>query len=210
MKTSISLLFLAAIVSIRAFGQDAPGQANRVLPLSARQKVGQYLTETYCNPAIVTAGALRAGIRMADPPKQYPREWRQGAGAFGRNYGDAFAESVSLHTAKALTGIVAREDPRYLASNSHNPLARSLHALAFTFIDRSDSGHPMPAFSNFAGAAAAGFVGNAYLPSGFNDLTHARQRAAIAFGSTAAGNLFREFAPGIPKPIRVFFWLLAR
>ena len=225
MKTSVSFLILAAVASSRTFGQDtaprahqqdvtepsatpiksAPGQ-----PLSARQKFGFYLTETYWNPAIVTGGAFRAGIRMASPPNQYPREWKQGFAGFGRNFGDAFAESASLHTARALTGIVTREDPRYQASSSRNPLARTLHALAFTFVDRSDSGHPMPAFSNFAGAAAGGFVGNAYLPSGFTDLTHARQRATIAFGSMLAGNLYQEFAPQIPKPIRVVFALLAR
>jgi hypothetical protein len=41
----------------------------------------------------------------------------------------------------------------------------------------------MPAFSNFVGAKAAGFVGNAYLPSGFNNATHAGQRATLQFGS---------------------------
>jgi hypothetical protein len=44
----------------------------------------------------------------------------------------------------------------------------------------------MPAISNFAGAKAAGFVGNSYLPSGFNDVTHAGQRATLRFGVFAA------------------------
>jgi hypothetical protein len=87
---------------------------------------------------------------------------------------------------------------------------RSLHALTFTFVDRSDSGHAMPAFSNFVGATAAGFVGNAHLPSGFNNTTHAGQRATLQFGFTAAGNLFREFAPQMPRPVRTVFQLIAR
>jgi len=68
----------------------------------------------------------------------------------------------------------------------------------------------MPAFSNFVGAAAGGFVGNAYLPAGFNNGTHAGQRATIRFGTLAAGNLFREFAPQMPRPMRTFFMLIAR
>src|SRR6266849_5178015 len=87
---------------------------------------------------------------------------------------------------------------------------RSLYALRFTFVDRSDSGRPMLALSNFVGAAAGGFAGNTYLPSGFNDVTHAGQRATIRFGTFAAGNLFREFAPQMPRPIRTFFILIAR
>jgi hypothetical protein len=151
---------------------------------------------------------------MANPPgkgaTQYPPEWRQGAEAFGRNYGDAFAQRVTFQTARFATGVITHEDPRYIPSSSHSVLSRSLHALTFTFVDRSDSGHAMPAFSNFVGSAAAGFVGNAYLPSGFNNATHAGQRATLQFGFTAAGNLFREFAPQMPKPVRTVFQLIAR
>jgi hypothetical protein len=177
-------------------------------------KFRYYMTETYFNLSALTAPAFRAGLRMANPPgkgaTQYPPEWRQGAEAFGRNYGDAFAERVSFQTARFVAGVMTREDPRYVPSSSHNILARSVHALSFSFVDRSDSGHPMPALSNFVGAAAGGFVGNTYLPAGFNDVTHAGQRATIRFGTFAAGNLFREFAPQMPRPMRTFFMLIAR
>jgi hypothetical protein len=177
-------------------------------------KFRYYMSETYFNPGALTAPAFRAGLRMANPPgkgaTQYPREWRQGAEAFGRNYGDAFAERASFQTARFVTGVVTREDPRYVPSGSHNVIARSLYALGFSFVDRSDSGRPMPAFSNFVGAAAGGFVGNAYLPAGFNDVTHAGQRATIRFETFAAGNLFREFAPQMPRPMRAFVMLIAR
>jgi hypothetical protein len=177
-------------------------------------KFRYYVTETYFNPSALTAPAFRAGLRMANPPgkgaSRYPLEWRQGANAFGRNYGDAFAERVSFQTARFVTGAITREDPRYIPSSSHNILARSVHALSFSFVDRSDSGRPMPALSNFVGAAAAGFVGNAYLPAGFNDVTHAGQRAMLRFGFSAAGNLFREFTPQMPRPMRTFFMLIAR
>jgi hypothetical protein len=177
-------------------------------------KFRYYMSETYLNPGALTAPAFRAGLRMANPPgkgaTQYPPEWRQGAEAFGRNYGDAFAERVSFQTVRFVTGAITREDPRYLPSRSHNTLGRSLHALSFSFVDRSDSGHSMPALSNFVGAAAGGFVGNTYLPAGFNDATHAGQRAVIRFGTFAAGNLFREFAPQMPRPMRTLFMLIAR
>ena len=189
-----------------------PRQDNRQQPPSgARDKFGYYVTETYLNPSSLTAPAFRATIRMANPPgkgtTQYPAEWRQGAEAFGRNYGDAFAERVSFQTARFVTGAIIREDPRYIPSASHNLFARSLHAFAFTFVGRSDSGHLMPALSNFVGAAAGGFIGNAYLPSGFNDLTRAGQRATLRLGISGAGNLFREFAPQMPGPMRTFLQL---
>jgi hypothetical protein len=182
--------------------------------INFEDKAHFYLTETYFNPSALTAPAFRAGLRMANPPgkgaTQYPSEWRQGAEAFGRNYGDAVAERVSFQTARFATGVITREDPRYVPSSSRSLFARSIHAISFTVVDRSSSGHPMPAISNVVGAAAGGFVGNAYLPAGFNDVTHAGQRASLRFGFAAAGNLFREFAPQMPSPMRTFFMLIAR
>jgi hypothetical protein len=192
----------------------APRSDHRSPAFSTEDKLRYYFTETYWNASTFTAPAFRASIRMANPPgkgaTQYPSEWRQGVGGFGRNYGDAFAERVTYHTARFLTGVVTREDPCYKPSTSRNILARSLHAIGYSFIDRSDSGHRMPAISNFAGAMAVGFVGNSYLPSGFNDVTHAGQRATFRFGTLAAGNLFREFAPQMPKAVRSVFQLIAR
>lgn len=177
-------------------------------------KFRYYLGETYLNPSFITAPAFRAGIRMASPPGHsptaYPRDWSQGAAGFERNFGDALAQRVTFQTARFVTGTLIREDPRYVPSSSHNVFVRSLHAFGCTFIDRSDSGHRMPAFSNFVGASAAGFVGNAYLPPGFDNATHAGQRAALQFGFFGAGNLFREFAPQMPRPLRIFIQLIGR
>jgi hypothetical protein len=219
MKMKFSVLgFAALLFPILSWAQNPPDTKQRFAgngqSLGVEGKFRYYLDETYLNPSAITAPAFRAGIRIANPPgkgaTEYPADWRQGAEAFGRNYGDAFAQRVTFQTARFATGVVTREDPRYFPSLSRNILARSLHALTFTFVDRSDSGCAMPAISNFVGATAAGFVGNAYLPSGFNNATHAGQRATLQFGFTAAGNLFREFAPQIPKPVRTVLELIAR
>ena len=219
MKAKFSVLGLTLfLLPIQSWAQNAAGTTqafgNNAQSSGLEGKFSYYITETYLNPSVFTAPAFRAGIRMANPPgkgaTQYPPQWRQGAEAFGRNYGDAFAQRITFQTARFATEVITHEDPRYIPSSNHNVLARSLHALAFTFVDRSDSGRPMPAFSNFVGATAAGFVGNAYLPSGFNNTTHAGQRAIFQFGITAAGNLFREFAPQMPRPVRTVFQLIAR
>lgn len=177
-------------------------------------KFRYYVGETYCNPGFITAPAFRAGIRMASPPghfpTEYPAAWRQGPEGFGRNYGDAMAQRVSFQTARFVSGALFREDPRYAPSSSHHAFQRSLHAFGYTFLDRSDSGHRMPALANIVGAAAAGFVGNAYLPPGFADLPHAGQRATLQLGFSSAGNLYREFAPQMPKPLRIFIELIGR
>jgi hypothetical protein len=169
----------------------------------------QSLHERFMDYAIVTVGPrslfvppVYAAIHMADPPATYPRDWRLGAGAFGRNYGSALASRTSLETGRFLTAALLHEDFRYRPSTSKNPIVRTFHALAFTFVDKSDSEHNRIAFANFVGAGASGFVGNLYLPAGFNDLSHAETRTAIAFGGFAAQNLLREFTPELLKATR--------
>src|SRR5262249_32682874 len=117
----------------------APAVADRggLRPFGLHDKFCYYLGETYLNPSVVTAPAFRAGLRMANPPTSYPAEWRHGAEAFGRNYGDAFAQRIGFHSARFLTGALLREDPRYIPSTSHNALGRSFHALGYEFFDRS-------------------------------------------------------------------------
>ena len=162
--------------------------------LSFSDKFTIYAHQTFGPPAVIIP-AFAAGTAMANPKNHYPHEWRDGAGAFGRLYGDSIATVTSERTARFLTGVALHEDPRYAPSHSKNPLMRTMHAVAFTFVDKTDSGRNTIAFSNFAGAAAGGFVGNAYLPHGYNDLTHAEQRMAIQFASIAIQNIAAEFQP---------------
>jgi len=162
--------------------------------LSFSDKFTIYAHQTFGPPAVILPG-FAAGMGMANPKSHYPREWMDGAGAFGRLYGDTIATATSQRTARFLTGVALHEDPRYVRSNSKNPLGRTLHAVAFTLVDKTDSGRNTIAFSHFAGAAAGGFVGRAYLPQGFNDLTHAEQRMAFQFAGIAIQNVAAEFQP---------------
>lgn len=160
--------------------------------------------ERFMEFAVLTAGPralitplFSVGFRMLNPPSHYPLDWKYGATAFGQNYADALARRSAMQTAQYAVGAALREDFRYRPSVSHNPGVRLLHAIGYTFVDRSDSGHSRLAMANFAAAGAKGFVGMAYLPGGYNDISHAGSRAAIAFGSLAGQNVAREFAPDL-------------
>ncbi len=159
-------------------------------------KFMEYTVPTF-GPLALVSPAFTAGFHMASPPSDYPREWRQGAEAFGRNYADELARTTSKQTARFLVGALLREDLRYHPSKSKNAFARTGHAVLFTFFDKSDSGHTQLALANLTGAAAGGYVGNAYLPHGYNDVTHADIRGGEMLGGIAAGNLLHEFGPEI-------------
>ena len=163
-------------------------------PLTGGDKFRIYIHKSFGPPAVILP-AFGAGFQMLNPPNHYPKEWKDGAAAFGRIYGYKEADRASRETGQFLTGFLLHEDPRYLRSTSTNPLRRTFHALAFTVIDKTDSGRNTLAVSNFASAAAGGFVGMGILPNGYNDVTHAEQRMASEFLQIAIGNVATEFEP---------------
>src|ERR1700751_1914831 len=136
-------------------------------PMTIQDKFVIYAHKSFGPPAVILP-AFGAGLGMVNPPSEYPKEWKDGVGAFGRNYGYRVADRTSRNTAQFLTGALLREDPRYLRSTITNPLARTVHALAFTIFDKTDSGRTTFAASNFAAAPAGGWGGVGLLSGGSN------------------------------------------
>jgi len=148
-------------------------------------------------PRAFVGPALSSAIRMAKPNYNYPNDWHQGMQGYGRIYGSAFGTKVATQTARYAASALLREDYRYVPSTSTEFFPRVFHAVGFIFVDRSDSGERRPAYSNFAGAAAGGFVPNLWLPDGFNDGTHGAERMGTQFGGFAIQNVLREFTPDL-------------
>lgn len=155
----------------------------------------RYFEQHSLKSGAFVSALFTAGAEMAKPPAQYPREWRDGASGFGRLYGDALASQTAAQSGRFVAAVALHEDLSYSKSTSRNPFARAVHAIVFTAFDKSDSGRTIPAFSNFAGAASAGFVGTGYLPRAYNDPSHALNRTTIAFAGFAVTNLASEFSP---------------
>ncbi len=165
-------------------------------PQSLKERFEDYAVVTF-GPRALVGPAFSSLILMAHPPKDYPHYWRDGGGAFGRNYGAFLARASSLQAGRFFTGTALHEDFRYRPSPSHNFIVRGAHAIAFTVVDRSALGESRLALANFAGAAAGGFVGRLYLPAPYNSLHYAGIHTAEMFGTLAGQNLLREFAPDI-------------
>lgn len=168
------------------------------VPQTVHQKFMSYAIGTF-GPRALVLPMFPAGYQMAWPPRHFPRDWSDGAEAVGRNYGDQFAEVTTRQTARFATAALLHEDMRYEPSGLASPLGRTLHALTYTFLNRSDNGDRELAWDNFVGAAAGGYVGRLYLPTGFNDMSHANTRMAFQFGFLAVGNVTHEFAPELDR-----------
>ena len=74
-------------------GPVPPPMINMRLTLGDKFKI--YTHQTFGPPALVFP-ALGAALRMANPPNNYPHDWTDGGGAFGRLYGSTLATQTSL------------------------------------------------------------------------------------------------------------------
>ena len=167
-------------------------------PENLKTKLDSYLVISF-GPKAIVSPAVSAGFHMAFPNYNYPNDWHQGMQGFGRQYGSSYGTKVAMNTGRYGASMLLHEDFRYRPSQSTNFFVRVGHAVAYTFVDRSDGGAPRLAIANFVGAAAGGFTPNAWLPDGFNDPSHGAKRMGTKFGGFAAQNVTREFAPEIFK-----------
>lgn len=172
-------------------------------PLNVKGKLRYFAVESF-RPGIYPVAAFYDGLTMANPPKEYPPEWRQGFPAFARNYGDFMVSWASLQGGKFVAASILHEDPRYFMSTNKNFFARVANAVRYAVIDRGDSGHPRLAVANLSGALAGGFVGNAYLPDPYANASRGFRRSAIGLTGFVTSNLADEFHPEIHKLARKF------
>ena len=187
--------------------RNAPDQSSTVgnpdapVPLKIKGKLRYFAIESF-RSGIYPVAAFYDGLTMANPPKAYPPEWRQGFAGFARNYGDFMASWAAVQGGKFAVASIVQEDPRYYPSRSKNIFARSLNAVRYAVVDRGDNGHSRVALANLAGAFAGGFVGNAYLPDPYANVSHGLSRSALALTGFITSNLADEFHPEIRKVAR--------
>lgn len=168
---------------------------------STKVKLDDWLVRSF-GPRALFSPALSAGIAMAKPNHKYPAEWRDGMDGFGRQYGSKVGTKVAQSTARFAVSALTHEDFRYHPSENKEFGDRLFHAIGYVFVDRSDSGKPRFALANFAGAAAGGFVPNAWLPDGFNSPAQGARRMGSRVGGLAIQNVLREFSPEIFRAFR--------
>src|SRR5947209_17784180 len=126
LKSKLQLTFLGLLLSVSpACAQTTPHQDTRVVksgsqqPLTVGGKFRYFANESF-RPGVFLVGGFYTGLAMANPPKAYPREWRQGAAGFGRNYGDFIASCTAVQGGKFIAASALHEDPRYIRSSSRN------------------------------------------------------------------------------------------
>jgi hypothetical protein len=87
-----------------------PTRVTRGGSLTLDDKFRIYVHQTFGPPALVLP-VFGVGFEMLNPKSNYPRDWKDGAQAFGNLYGDKLATITSRRTARFLADATCMKTP---------------------------------------------------------------------------------------------------
>jgi hypothetical protein len=167
-------------------------------PLTTGQKFRIATASVFDWTALPFNSAL-AGIAQA---KNDPSSWGQGWGAYGKRFGETFADnSIGTYMTTAVFPSMLHEDPRYYQLGKGSITHRAYYAMNRLFVTRKDSGATGFNYSESIGNAAAAAISNIYHPE--QDRTASRNASTFGFLILYDGlaNEMKEFWPDIRRKV---------
>ena len=161
--------------------------------LTEKLRFQQYWLNTVGPVAIVGEGFGAALGQWRNQPK----EWGQGAGAYGKRIGSNLAYNGIRQTITYASSAALHEDNRYFVSVEKGTWARTKYALASTVMARKPDGHRKVSFSAVSGIAGASILSSTWGPQSWKGPKNIVQDAGISLATNAAFNIVREFLPGM-------------
>jgi hypothetical protein len=172
--------------------------AKALPPLAAGQKFRLATASVFDWAAYPFNGAL-AAIAQA---KNDPTSWGQGWGAYGKRYGESFADnSIGTYMTVAIFPSMLHEDPRYYQMGQGTFSRRFAHGITRLFVTRTDAGTDRFNYSESLGNATAAAFSNIYHPA--EDRTAGRNASTFGFLILYDGlaNELKEFWPDIRRKV---------
>src|SRR5215467_6839604 len=170
-------------------------QASQFQPLTQQQRTQIYL-KTMINPFGYIKAGLSAGI---DQWNDSPKEWGQGASAYGKRYANILGQYSIQRTVTFGLSSLLHEDNRYFNSGKSGFWPRTKYALESGILARHDNGRRYISLSQLGGVAAGAFLSRTWLPPSQNSPGD----AAVSFGITMGGNIgfgvVKEFLPDLGR-----------
>jgi hypothetical protein len=174
-------------------------------PLDTEQKFS-LATRAMFDPVSLIGVAGTAGIEQANNSFA---GYGQGAAGYGKRFGAALGDDlIDGFVSGAVYASIFHQDPRYFYQGSGSFKSRLVHALSYAVVARSDTGRPMPDYSDFLGDLTAGALSNLYYPAANRGVGLLFTNFGIGIAERAADNVLIEFlskrftthVPGNGKP----------
>jgi hypothetical protein len=165
--------------------------------LDVAGKLRLHAESTYSPSALLGIAVYAAGMQQADAPK----EWGQGAGAYGKRLGSTLAWS-GIHSTLAFgLDSTLHQDPRYFRSLEAGFWRRSGHAFRGTILTRTDTGGETLSTWRIGSAYGAAFLSNQWYPDRLNTVRLGFIEGSVTLGLGFFSNLGTEFWPDIKRKL---------
>jgi hypothetical protein len=190
------------VFQVWAADPPQPGQLANTMqaaPLSVHGKFKADVVQSLGFRGLLGA-AIGSSISQAT---NTPREWDQGADAYGKRFASSLGGTLSRQTFAFVLESATHEDPRYFPSTEHSKKARIWSVVKQIFITRTDSGRSSFAYASVISAFGAGQLVNTWQPASTSGVSDGIERGFISLGLDAASNLSQEFIPRLrPRELR--------
>jgi hypothetical protein len=167
-------------------------------PLTVGQKFRLATAGVFDWSAYPFNGAL-AAVAQA---KNDPTSWGQGWGAYGKRYGESFADNgIGTYMTTAIFPSLLHEDPRYYQLGKGGFWHRAYHGVNRLFVIRTDSGQDRFNISESLGNAVAAGISNLYHPAEDRTLSRNLKTLGMLIMWDGVGNEMKEFWPDIRRKV---------
>jgi hypothetical protein len=194
---------------------DPPGDLGSLdCRFTQKQRLTQFVAGSITDQAIFGAVFFGTIAHIRNDPK----EWDRGLDGFGYRIGSRYAQGVTKGLTNYTFSTIMRTDPRHISymadpgtkSQDHYPIGSRIgHAfLDWITVRRSTvdgNGRRLPNLPLLAGAAASGFVGNAWYPDRLTVPGEAMKRGAGSLGTALASSFYTEFSPEVSRLLGALF-----
>jgi hypothetical protein len=170
------------------------------LPLTLGQKYLYSLGEIF-GPDRLIAMAGRAALDQMDI---HPVEWGKRPSSLAIRFASHFGDSLLKHSLQFGVRALDHEDPRYFRLGHGRPWTRVGHAVAHTFVVRSDRGGWMPAYSLVVTDYGTPYLVRRWRPEQFRTAA-ALQTGTFNVGVDIGANILKEFWPDLRKALPTWF-----
>jgi len=134
-------------------------------------------------------GIVYAGINQW---RNSPREWGQGADAYGKRFASSMGARVASETTKYGLSEALKLDNAFYKSNQHGFWPRAKDAMLQSVQSRTTTGKRVFSAPKIGGYLAGGFVPLIWLPDRYG-YQQALRTSAYSLVASAGFNLVREF-----------------
>lgn len=154
------------------------------------------------DPYTIVSTAAQAGFDQAE--NHFPA-YGQGAAGYGKRFGEDYGDTAigGFLTTFAFPSLL-HEDPRYFRKGEGGIGKRLGHAIANTFVTRTDSRGRSFNWANVLGRLTAGSVELSYYPASQRTAPRLFAGFGYSLGSSIVNNVFNEFGPDVER------WLFRR